>query len=64
MKARICESFSSLVAVCLLISPPTARAQSQTTGSIAGVVKDPAGAAVPRAEARAKNEVTGEVKSA
>jgi len=48
------------LAACLLFHPFLANAQSQTTGSIAGVVKDPAGAVVAGAEVTAKNNATGE----
>ena len=47
MKKRIFTT--SLLALCLALFSVSARAQSQTTGSIAGMVTDPQGGAVANA---------------
>ena len=48
----------------LLLLPTAAFAQSQTTGRIAGLVKDPSGAVVAQAEVSVTNEATGEERKA
>jgi hypothetical protein len=49
------------VLACLLLACACDSAVGQTTGRIAGVVKDPSGSVVPRAGVQAVNEATNEV---
>ncbi|MGH9784257.1 MAG: carboxypeptidase-like regulatory domain-containing protein, partial [Terriglobia bacterium] len=55
------NAFSFLLATCLVFLPHvSALAQSQTTGRIVGVIKDPSGALVAGADVTVNNEATGE----
>src|SRR6516164_2138186 len=53
-----------LMVVCLLAACTCDCASGQTTGRIAGVVKDPSGGVVAKAEVHAINEATNESWSA
>jgi hypothetical protein len=53
------------LAICLLtVFAPPAHAQGQTTGRIAGTIKDEKGALIPGAEVAVANKATGETRNA
>ena len=56
--AMACRARSAITTVLFFTLAGFARAQSPT-GSIAGVIRDPSGAAVPAATAKAVNASTG-----
>jgi hypothetical protein len=61
--ARKLLSIAILLVLSLLITAVTALAQTQTTGSITGAIKDQTGAFLPGVEIKAEEEGTGQTRN-